>query len=131
VRRGYELIARQWLEAQPRNVIQIRLILDGTKIGSWGSGFGPRSCGASPLSSPRSRSRRQLVRWDEYKPFRRSKAPVFPVPWLPSSLRKVRSLYSAVNCWRFALATISVFGIFSFTLPFGSCSMISSSALQH
>jgi hypothetical protein len=33
VRAWYEPIARQWLEAQARQAIQIQLILDGTKIG--------------------------------------------------------------------------------------------------
>ena len=33
VREWYEPIARQWLEAQFRNLGEIRLIVDGTKIG--------------------------------------------------------------------------------------------------
>jgi hypothetical protein len=33
VRDWYEPIARQWLEAQARHAIQIRLVLDGTKVG--------------------------------------------------------------------------------------------------
>ncbi len=40
--------------------------------------------------------------------------------WLPSSSRKIRNLYSAVYCRRFAFATTSVSGIFSLALPFSS-----------
>src|SRR6266511_3367975 len=83
-----------------------------------GSGFGPRLCGAKPSSSPASRCLRQVVRYEEYIPSRLNNAPTSPVPWQASTSRRIRRFSAAVNRLRLALATTSVLGISSFTLPF-------------
>src|ERR1022692_2790575 len=72
--------------------------------------FGPRFCGVKPWRMPALRSRRQVTRWDEYKPSRRSKAPISRdfLAWLVSA--KICCLYSTVNLRRLALAITSGLG---------------------
>src|SRR5262249_30486180 len=74
--------------------------------GSRGCGAGPRFF-ASPTNSPRSRAARQVVRWDEYSPSRRSRAPTAPGLLHPSAARRIFRLYSCVNRRRLAFATTS------------------------
>src|SRR3954454_16121568 len=72
--------------------------------GLFGCGLRPRFLGVTPASWPSSRSRRHVVRCDEYKPSRRSTSPTPPsapdasassVSW------RMRSLYLATKALRF------------------------------
>src|SRR5712692_8575464 len=77
------------------------------------SGFvlGPRAFGARPASVPRARCRRQEVRCEEYRPSRRSNAPIWPGRWQASASLKMSALYSAVNWRRWALGRTSRSGM--------------------
>src|SRR5439155_26498592 len=68
---------------------------------------GPRLFAVNPANSPRSRCLRQFVRLDQYKPSRRSSAPISPLCLQLSASRKTSSLYSAVNRRRSPLAKTS------------------------
>jgi len=69
---------------------------------------GPRFRGASPARAPLSRARRHSTRCDEYRPSRRSRAPISPGFVHASASAKTLSLYSAVNCRLRAFAVTSV-----------------------
>src|SRR5437016_6238865 len=69
---------------------------------------GPRLFAVNPANSPRSRCLRQFVRLDQYKPSRRSSAPISPLCLQLSASRKTSSLYSAVNRRRSPLAKTSI-----------------------
>jgi hypothetical protein len=65
---------------------------------TWRSGpFGPRFLVADPLNSPRSRSRRQRLRYDEYIPSRRMIAPISPRSVHASTSAKICAFSSALN----------------------------------
>src|SRR6185436_4041446 len=70
---------------------------------------GPRFFGA-PVSSPRSRAPRHVVRCEEYNPSRRNNAPTAPGVLQASASRTIFRLYSTVNRRRVALATTSIAG---------------------
>jgi hypothetical protein len=77
--------------------------------GSAGAAFGPRLLGAAPgANSPRSLACRQVVRWDEYSPSRRSSAPISPEPLQASASFTILRLYSTVNARRLAFSVTSV-----------------------
>jgi hypothetical protein len=59
---------------------------------------------------PRSRAARHVVRWDEYKPCRRSNAPTAPGVLQAAASRTIFRLYSTVNRRRVAFATTSIAG---------------------
>src|ERR1022692_3914042 len=69
--------------------------------------LGPRFCGAKAWRAAVSRSRRQVDSREEYKPSRRSRAPMPLEPLAWSTAAKMRCLYSAVNRRRLACATTS------------------------
>ena len=75
--------------------------------GPWGPG--PRFF-AAPTNSPRSRAARHAVRCEEYRPSRRSNAPLAPGVLQPSASRTTFRLYSTVNRRRLAFATTSTSG---------------------
>ena len=52
------------------------------------------------LEAPASRWRRQSTRWEEYRPSRRSRAPICPGSVAVSASFRIASLYSAVNLRR-------------------------------
>jgi hypothetical protein len=70
---------------------------------------GPRFF-AGPANCPRSRAARQVARWEEYRPSRRSSAPTAPGVLHPSASRTIFRLYPRVNRRRVALVTTSVSG---------------------
>jgi hypothetical protein len=72
-------------------------------------GTGPRFL-ANPANSPRSRAARQVARWDEYRPSRRSRAPTAPGVLHPSASRTIFRLYSRVNRRLVAFDTTSISG---------------------
>ena len=73
--------------------------------------LGPRFWGVSASRMPSARSRLQVASRDEYKPSRRSRAPIPPrLPAASSASCRMRSLYSAVKMRRFAFATTSGLG---------------------
>src|SRR3954447_13291418 len=77
--------------------------------GSTGAALGPRFFVAAPgASSPRSRARRQVVRWDENSPSRRSSAPISPRPLQDPASFTILRLYSTVNARRLAFSGTSV-----------------------
>src|ERR1022692_4549815 len=65
------------------------------------------SWGARAWRTPASRSRRQVVNREEYKPSRRSSAPTPPEPLAWPASARMRRLYSAVKRRRLACATTS------------------------
>ncbi len=73
---------------------------------AWGSGFGPRRLAVKLASWPAARSRRQLVRWDEYRPSRRSKAPISP-GGQASAASKIRRFSAVEKTRRSGLASTS------------------------
>src|SRR5262249_52648773 len=82
-----------------------------------GSGFGPRFLGVRAFREPSVRSLRQCTRFDEYRPSRRSRAPIGPASVQASASSRMRRLYSAENLRRsgFALTSVSTFGGDAFT----------------
>ena len=79
--------------------------------------LGPRFWGAKAWRTPASRSRRQVDNREEYKPSRRSSAPIPPEPLAWSTAARMRCLYSAVNRRRLACATTSGSGWGGRVLP--------------
>ena len=69
--------------------------------------LGPRFWGVKAWRTPASRSRRQVATSEEYKPSRRSSAPIPPEPLAWSASARMRCLYSAVKRRRLAWATTS------------------------
>src|SRR5690606_29845036 len=73
--------------------------------------FGPRGLGAKPRSSPLERCSRHLLRCDDQSPSRRSSAPISPGREHASASVRIRRLYFAENCRRFAFDVTSVGGV--------------------
>src|SRR6266851_7911771 len=94
--------------------------------------WGPRFCGVKACRIPAARSCRHVTRCEEYKPSRRSRAPMPPDSSLAlSASARTRCLYSAVKMRRLALATTSGLGRpappWSAPTPGGSASLRSAS----
>ena len=70
-------------------------------------GGAPALLGAQGGSVPCSRCRRQVVRWDEYRPSRRRSPPRSPAPAQASASCRTHSLYSAANRRRAARSATS------------------------
>src|SRR3954454_13328787 len=87
--------------------------------------LGPRFWGANAWRTTASRSRRQVVNREEYKPSRRRRAPTPPEPFARSASARIRCLYSAVKRRRLAWATTSGLG-----WVFGSAPVLPSVALR-
>ena len=91
-----------------------------------GSALRSRRLDASPSSSPRSRCRRQFVRYDEYKPSRLSSAPNSPGCVQAYAACKMRNLYAALNLRWVAFGTTSGLGTATpIGWPFGGLRSVS------
>ena len=102
------LAASRWFSRLSRSFSAIK--------GASGLAFGPRRLGVSPASVPSSRCCRHVLRCDEYRPSRRSRAPSWPGSVQRSASRRMRSLYSAVNRRRTGFSGTAGSGI-GFPLP--------------
>jgi len=71
----------------------------------------PRFLGVKASNSPCSFWRRQVVRWDEYNPSRRSNPPMAPSSRQASAWATIERLYSAVNWRRLGFSGTSGLGI--------------------
>src|SRR5664279_1920426 len=72
--------------------------------------LGPRFRGVRASSSPCLRCRLQVPRCEEYRPSRRTKAPIEPESWAASAWSRIERLYSAVKRRRTGRATTSESG---------------------